>query len=119
MQQRQSLFGLAQEPKQPIRPGFDKRPLAAGPRLRIDEFFFDVGIDAGGHSHPTDEAGYIVAGEFEIQLGEESLVVGPGDAYSLPAGVKHVVKCLQSGSYLVVKLGLSDHQHDAEHGHQH
>ena len=102
MQEGQSLFALAEEPKQTVWPGLDKRPLAAGPRLRIDEFFFDVGVHADRHSHTIEEAGYIVAGEFEFQLGDESRRLGSGDAWSVPAGVEHAVKCVRSGSYVVV-----------------
>ena len=107
MQERKSLFALAAEPKLTIWKGLDKRPLAVGPNMRIDEFFFDEGVEANSHTHTNEEAGYVVAGEFEVQLGDESRYIGPGDAWSVPAGLVHGVKCLRSGSYVVATLVAS------------
>ena len=114
MQQQRAIFASAQEPKEPIAPGLYKRRLASGASLQISEFFFDPGVEEGGHTHQADEVGYIVAGEFDIRLGNESRRVGPSDSYSLPAGVTHAVKCVRSGSYILVKLRGPD-RGGAEH----
>ena len=42
------------------------------------------------HIHPdTEEAMTIVEGELEAVLGDETIVLGPGDTVLAPAGVKH------------------------------
>ena len=42
------------------------------------------------HIHPdTEEAMTIVEGELEAVLGDETVVLGPGDTVLAPAGVKH------------------------------
>ena len=116
-----TLFALASGPLKTVLPGVQQRELARGPLLRIDQFFFEQGATGGGHSHPIEEAGYIIAGEFEMKLGDEARRVGPGDSYSLPANTPHAVKCLKAGTYILVKLGAApahDHDgHDGSHSH--
>jgi len=44
-----------------------------------------------GHSHPHEQIGVVVAGEYTITIGEETRLVGPGDIYIIPGGVSHGV----------------------------
>jgi quercetin dioxygenase-like cupin family protein len=41
------------------------------------------------HSHPHEQAGIVVEGEFEFIIGGEKRRVKPGDMYIIPGGVPH------------------------------
>ena len=41
------------------------------------------------HSHPHEQAGLVLEGEFDFTIGGETKRVGPGDAYVIPGGVEH------------------------------
>ena len=43
------------------------------------------------HSHPHEQIGVVLAGEYTITIGEETRQVGEGDVYIIPGGVSHEV----------------------------
>ena len=50
------------------------------------EFFEDFDLPA--HSHGA-QWGTVLEGELELTIGDETRTYGPGDSYSIPAGVVH------------------------------
>ncbi|HEX9550591.1 MAG TPA: cupin domain-containing protein [Candidatus Limnocylindrales bacterium] len=120
----------AHEPLRPVRTGIWKRVIVDAPALSVDEIFFDQGVATDSHGHGLSQAAYQVSGKFEVRLADEKLVLGPGDGYSIPAGVEHSVRCVEKGSYILVTArgagnGVDraehdhhDHGHD-DHGHGH
>jgi quercetin dioxygenase-like cupin family protein len=48
------------------------------------------GVAAGRHTHPGDEVSYVLEGEGELLIeGKPAQPVRAGDAFVIPAGVKH------------------------------
>jgi unsaturated pyranuronate lyase len=92
----------AQTPVQVVRTGVSKRVLVDTPSVSVTEFFFDEGAETTSHTHDQSEAVYQVSGRFEVGLGGDRLVLGPGDAYWVPAGIEHPARCLEKGSYLLI-----------------
>ena len=45
------------------------------------------------HSHPQEQAGIMMQGEFELTVGGETRRLKQGDAYVIPGGVEHSVLC--------------------------
>jgi quercetin dioxygenase-like cupin family protein len=43
------------------------------------------------HTHPHEQAGLVLEGEFEFTIGGEKRQMGPGDAYIIPGGVEHTL----------------------------
>jgi len=41
------------------------------------------------HSHPHEQAGTVISGEFELTIDGEAHWVRPGDTYIIPGGVEH------------------------------
>jgi len=41
------------------------------------------------HSHPQEQIGYILSGQVEVFIGEERKILGPGEGYHIPGGVRH------------------------------
>lgn len=109
----------ANEPLRPVRTGIWKRTLVDAPTLGVDEFFFDEGIATDGHGHDLSQAAYHVAGRFEVRLASSVVTLGPGDSYSIPAGVDHSVRCVEKGSYVLITARGGGAAHDEDHDHAH
>ena len=41
------------------------------------------------HSHPHEQAGTVISGEFEMTINGETRWLKPGDTYIIPGGVEH------------------------------
>ncbi len=51
-----------------------------------------VGGQTSSHYHPcTEEIYYILSGQGELAIDDESRAVGPGDAIAIPPGAKHQI----------------------------
>ena len=44
------------------------------------------------HSHPHEQAGIVMQGDFDMTIGGETKRLKPGDAYVIPGGVEHSVQ---------------------------
>ncbi len=66
--------------------------LASGAQTGSYEIFRQVGAEGNGpppHSHPWDEAFYVIRGEIAFGAGDKELVGRPGALVHLPAGTVH------------------------------
>jgi len=66
--------------------------LASGEATEGYEIFLQRGPEGSGpppHSHPWDESFYVLQGEIEFGMGEESETASPGTLVHLPAGTVH------------------------------
>lgn len=70
-------------------PGVRRRTLACGERVMVVQVTLDEGAAVPGHSHPHEQAGYVVSGELTFTIGGEVCRLGPGDSYSAPSNVEH------------------------------
>jgi quercetin dioxygenase-like cupin family protein len=50
------------------------------------------------HSHPHEQVGFILEGRVHFFIGAEDKVLGKGDWYRIPGGVKHRVVALDEGA---------------------
>ena len=50
------------------------------------------------HSHPHEQTGIMMQGEFEMTIGGETRVLSTGDAYVIPGGIEHGVRGLDGWS---------------------
>ena len=53
------------------------------------------------HSHPHEQTGIMMQGEFEMTIGGETRILGKGDAYVIPGGVEHGVRGLDGWSLVL------------------
>ena len=60
-----------------------------------------AGCSIHEHHHPNEEVWTIIEGQFEVTIGNESQVVGPGAVAVVPPDVPHSVRVLESGRALV------------------
>ena len=75
-----------------------RRILQTGDDLMLVEFRFKKGGIGTPHSHEEHEqVGYITKGRFEVTVGDETRVIGPGDSYYAAKNVLHGVVALEDG----------------------
>ena len=78
--------------------------LASGAQTGSYEIFHQAGPEGSGpppHSHPWDEAFYVVKGEIAFGVGERELVGQPGTLVHLPAGTTHWFRFGKGGGEMV------------------
>ncbi len=63
--------------------------LAWGKQIMLSMVEIGPGSVVPMHSHPHEQAGIVVEGEFEFIIGGEKRRVKPGDMYIIPGGVQH------------------------------
>lgn len=78
--------------------------LASGAQTGSYEIFHQAGPEGSGpppHSHPWDEAFYVVKGEIAFGVGEKELIAQPGTLVHLPAGTIHWFRFGKGGGEMV------------------
>ncbi len=94
-------------------PGLDRRTLGCGERLMIAEFRAGAGVEVPMHRHPHEQVGYVVSGEVELTIGDETECCRPGDSYTIPGGVAHGARFV---SECVIIDGFSPPREDYRRG---
>ncbi len=47
------------------------------------------------HSHPHEQAGYLVKGHMLLSIDEEKYDVKPGDSWCIPSGIEHGAEIME------------------------
>lgn len=84
------------EPRE-VSPGCRRKVLAYSDNLMVVELSFEAGAQGAMHSHPHDQATYILSGAFSFTIGDETKTVRAGDSMHQPPDVPHGCKCLEAG----------------------
>jgi quercetin dioxygenase-like cupin family protein len=63
--------------------------LVAGRNVSLSYVTMEPQSVASLHSHPQEQMGMILEGEFEMTIGEESNLLKKGDMYQVPPNVTH------------------------------
>ena len=81
----------------------------SGLRARLEAQGYDVtryryppGTSFGWHTHGVDKIDAVLAGRFRIRMGDEEIVLEPGDAVHVPSGEAHSAEVV--GDETVVSL---------------
>ena len=82
--------------------GVTRKLLIHGGKLMAVEFNFEQGAEGVPHSHPHEQVGVFLRGEFEVTIDGKTKIASPGDSYYVPPNVIHGVKCLERGAILDV-----------------
>ena len=65
--------------------------LAVGEKSMITRMNYLVGNIVPLHSHPSEQSGYVISGKYRINYENISEILNPGDSYSVPENVEHLV----------------------------
>jgi len=81
-----------------MAPGLIRKTLVSGDRLMICRFDLDGGVEIPSHSHPHDQAGYVVLGKIRVTVDGKSFILGAGDSYYAKSGVLHSAIALEASA---------------------
>ena len=62
-----------------------------GEKIMMSLVELDPKSEVPMHSHPHEQAGMVLEGEFEFTIGTETKKVSKGEYYIIPGGVEHKV----------------------------
>jgi quercetin dioxygenase-like cupin family protein len=72
-----------------VADGVTRRQLSTGERIQVFELEMKGGTPVPEHSHSNEQAGYVVRGRFEVDIGGEQAVLEAGHFFRIPANVPH------------------------------
>ncbi|MHC4757531.1 MAG: cupin domain-containing protein [Planctomycetota bacterium] len=81
--------------KSPYRPSGEKiegvlyQTLATGEKMMVTTMFYDKDVIVQQHSHPHEQAGYVVSGIVVIDISGTQTTLEPGDSYVIPSKSPH------------------------------
>lgn len=58
-------------------------------RMTIGEVVIGAGTELPMHEHPHEQVTYVLEGEMQFTVGEQTGVLGPGQVALIPPGVRH------------------------------
>ncbi len=80
--------------------GVSRRILAHNGGLMQVEVFFEDGAIGPMHNHPHEQLTYVLAGEFEFTIGDETKIVKAGDTLYKEPHIMHGCVCKKKGVLL-------------------
>ncbi|QTH06803.1 cupin domain-containing protein [Vibrio fluvialis] len=80
--------------------GVARKILAYSDNIMSVEVHFEQGAIGPMHSHPHEQLTYVLLGEFEFTIGDETKIVKAGDALYKEPNVMHGCVCLKAGVLL-------------------
>ncbi len=90
---------LDNAPEKEVAPGIKLRA-AWGDKIMLCRVILEPGSQVPMHSHPHEQAGLVLEGEFDFTIGTDTRRVKAGDVYFIPGGVIH--GCLACAGRAVV-----------------
>ena len=81
-------------------PGLERRILAHNPKLMLVEHRMQPDWVGARHSHPHDQAVYVISGKLRFMCGEESFEAAAGDSFVVRGGVPHQAWALEASVVL-------------------
>ncbi|MCK7451635.1 cupin domain-containing protein [Enterobacter chengduensis] len=80
--------------------GITRRILAHAGKMMAVEVHFTQGAVGPLHSHPHEQLTYVLSGEFEFTIADETHVVRAGDTLYKQPNVMHGCVCRKAGTLL-------------------
>jgi quercetin dioxygenase-like cupin family protein len=82
--------------------GVRRQVLKHGTDLMVVRVEFSAGAIGALHRHPHRQATYVVAGRFEVTVGDDTTELVAGDCFYAEADVMHGVRALDAGALIDV-----------------
>lgn len=80
--------------------GVTRRILAHNGRMMAVEVNFQEGAVGAMHNHPHEQLTYVLSGEFEFTIGDETRRVTAGDTLYKEPHIMHGCVCIKAGTLL-------------------
>lgn len=78
-------------------PGIRRQIMGYDGQLMLVKVQFEKGAVASQHEHYHSQATYVVSGEFEVTIGDNTQVVRGGDGFYIEPDVRHGAVCREAG----------------------
>lgn len=82
------FYDPSQVQSKEIAPGAKIQPIW-GDRVMMVFITLEDGSEVPMHTHPHEQMGMVLEGEFELTIAGEAKLVKKGDAYLVPSNVEH------------------------------
>jgi quercetin dioxygenase-like cupin family protein len=97
------MFGTSTEERfNDILPGIKIKTLVHGEKTLMTKFIMEKGSTLPKHSHPYEQAGYLLKGKIKLTIGDKSFDVNPGDSWCIESGEEHSAHILENSSALEI-----------------
>jgi len=97
-------FGASKEfilgdeiPWEVVGEGVKRKIMGYDDKIMLVNVHFDEGGIGPMHEHYHSQVTYVVSGEFELTIGDETKIMKAGDAFYIPPHVRHGAICKKSG----------------------
>lgn len=77
--------------------GISRKVLAHSDNMMSVEVHFEDGAVAAMHKHPHEQLTYVLSGEFEFTIGDETKLVKTGDTMYKVPNIMHGCRCVKAG----------------------
>lgn len=85
-----------------VAPGMKRQIMGFDGKIMMVKVQFEKGGIGAIHEHHHSQVTYVVSGEFEMKIGEETKILKGGDAFYIPPHVLHGCQCLKDGMLIDV-----------------
>lgn len=85
-----------------VGPGLKRQIMGYDKKILMARVLFEKGAVGTVHEHYHSQVTYVVSGKFELQVGTEKKVIGPGDGFYIPPHTEHGAICLEQGELIDV-----------------
>ncbi|MEN8121333.1 MAG: cupin domain-containing protein [Bacteroidota bacterium] len=76
--------------------------LATGTKSMVTKMNYKIGDRVPPHTHPNEQAGYVISGEYIIEYGQIKETLRKGDSYCIPENVEHSWEVIVGGEVIDV-----------------
>ncbi len=76
--------------------------LATGDKSMVTKMNYKKSDRVPLHSHPNEQSGYVISGEYNIQYGQVRETLKSGDSYCIPENVEHSWEVITGGEVIDV-----------------
>ncbi len=74
--------------------------LATGEKSMVTKMNYKTGDKVFFHSHPNEQSGYVISGEYKINYGDVQETLKTGDSYSIPENIEHSWEVIKGGEVI-------------------
>jgi len=68
----------------------------------ITKMKYELGNKIPFHSHPNEQAGYVISGKIRLQFAEYDEILTTGDSYAIPKNQEHSIEVIEAGEVIDV-----------------
>jgi quercetin dioxygenase-like cupin family protein len=76
--------------------------LAVGQHSMVTKMLYKTTDYVPLHSHPNEQSGYVVSGQYSLTIDGQEYLLATGDSYAIPANVPHTLTVKEAGEVVDV-----------------